>query len=124
MRRRSLSAALLLSALTGLAHAEGNYNGMNMGFLGYAMVAAAVMGIQAIYTLSLTDASFGTRILWAFGLLVVNAMILGGILQSSGPAMTTMLPYIGSVIPGFIAIYFFTKFAGTPASTDDTAPGE
>jgi hypothetical protein len=110
MKIKSLLAALVLSAIAGLAHAEGNYSGMNFGFLIYAAVALGVMALQGIYVLCMSGFGFGTKAGYVLVLLVLDAIVIGMMISGSSRTLETPFPYIMSVIPGFIAIFFFKNF--------------
>jgi hypothetical protein len=116
MRIKSLLAALFLGSLAGLAHAEGNYSNMNFGFLIYAAVALGVMALQGIYVLCMAGFGIGKKLMFAGVLLVLDAIIIGMLISNLGSAMETPLPYICSVIPGFIAIFIFKDSKQVPQS--------
>jgi hypothetical protein len=116
MKIKSLIGALVLSAIAGLAHAEGNYSGMNFGFLIYAAVALGVMALQGTYVLCMAGIGFGTKAGYVLVLLVLDAIVIGMMISGASRALETPIPYIFSVIPGFIAILFFKKHKEDPGS--------
>ncbi len=111
MRQKSALFGILLSLSAGLAHAEGNYGGMNFSFLLYAMAALGVMALQAIYVLCMGGIGMGKKLGCVLLLLVLDAVIAGMIINSAGNTIESPVTYVMAVIPGFIAIFVFKDMA-------------
>ncbi len=117
-------AGLLLSMFAGFAHAEGNYSGMRFGFVFFAIGAFGIMGMQIIYTLCMSGTSFGTRMSRAIGLIALDILVIALIAVASNSSLHSAFPYILSVIPGFIAIYYFRQGRRETANSFEPSTGE